>query len=100
MIADQRGDYRVFNGTVDIGAAEYGSVPLLAGDANGDGKVDFADLLILAQNYGKAPAAFTDGDFNADGSVGFDDLLVLAQNYCSRTQTLVAMPKRVRGWDG
>jgi hypothetical protein len=50
------------------------------GDANGDGRVDFADLLILAQNYGK-PGGWSAGDFNADGAVGFDDLLILAQNY-------------------
>jgi hypothetical protein len=30
-----------------------GSVP---GDVNGDGKVSFADLLILAQNYGRSAA--------------------------------------------
>lgn len=52
------------------------------GDANGDGKVNFADLLILAQNYGKSPGAtLLQGDFNDDGSVGFDDLLILAQHY-------------------
>ena len=54
----------------------------LPGDANGDGVVDFKDLLILAQNYGKSPnETFADGDFNGDGSVGFDDLLILSQNY-------------------
>jgi len=54
----------------------------LIGDFNGDGKVDFADLLILAQNYGKMGGAMlSQGDANADGSVGFDDLLLLAQNY-------------------
>ena len=54
----------------------------LPGDANGDGKVDFADLLMLAQNYGLPKGAtYMTGDFNGDGSVGFDDLLILAQNY-------------------
>jgi hypothetical protein len=54
----------------------------IPGDANGDGKVNFADLLILAQNYGKTSGAmFSTGDFNNDGGVGFDDLLILAQHY-------------------
>jgi hypothetical protein len=54
----------------------------LPGDANLDGKVNFTDLLILAQHYGlKTGQAVGTGDFNADGGVGFDDLLVLAQNY-------------------
>jgi probable HAF family extracellular repeat protein len=52
----------------------------LLGDANGDGRVNFADLLILAQNYGKT-GGLAQGDFNADASVGFDDLLILAQHY-------------------
>ena len=53
----------------------------LAGDANVDGKVDFSDLLTLAQNYGATGATWAQGDFNADGTVDFGDLLALAQNY-------------------
>ena len=37
----------------EIGAVESGSSPPIPGDASGDGKVDFQDLLVLAQNYGK-----------------------------------------------
>ena len=69
----------------------------LAGDANLSGKVDFSDLVALAQNYG---ADFTDpnnpnptdswwshGDFNYDGKVSFTDLVKLAQNYGSALPT-------------
>ena len=54
---------------------------ILPGDANADGRVNFDDLLILAQNYGRTDASFAQGDFNNDGTVNFDDLLLLAQNY-------------------
>jgi hypothetical protein len=53
----------------------------LAGDANLDGSVNFADLLIVAQNYQKTGTTFATGDFNADGTTNFADLLVVAQNY-------------------
>ena len=78
---DQRGYYRIFNHTVDIGAVEYGSLPLLPGDANADGKVGFADLVLVARNYGMISATWADGDFNSDRSVGFDDLVIVARNY-------------------
>lgn len=54
---------------------------VIPGDANQDGKVDFSDLLILAQHYGELGATLQDGDFNLDGTIGFGDLLILAQNY-------------------
>ena len=83
LISDQRGFGRIFNGTVDIGAYEFGAS--LLGDADRDGKVDFADLVLVARNYGKANAGWSDGDFNNDGSVGFDDLLIVARNYGKST---------------
>ena len=55
--------------------------PHLPADFNGDGQQNFADLLILAQNYGAHPATFAMGDANGDGTVNFPDLLILAQNY-------------------
>ena len=51
------------------------------GDANRDGYVNFADLLTLAQNYGKTNAQWAIGDFNSDLTVNFADLLLLAQHY-------------------
>ena len=59
----------------------------LDGDANLDGTVNFADLLLLAQNYGKHEANWDQGDFNYDGNVGFNDLLLLAQNFGSSLNT-------------
>jgi hypothetical protein len=58
--------------------------PRLAGDANKDGKVSFADLVAVAQNYGTAgnPDDYiAGGDFNGDGTVDFADLVAVAQHY-------------------
>jgi hypothetical protein len=59
----------------------------LAGDANLDGVVNFADLLAVAQNFNHTldthgnPIDWSDGDFNYDGKVNFADLLLVAQNF-------------------
>lgn len=54
---------------------------LLPGDANGDGKVDFKDLVIVAQHYNAEGQDYPTGDFDSDGKVAFSDLVVLAQHY-------------------
>jgi hypothetical protein len=51
-----------------------------AGDLDGDGDVDFADLLIVLAAWGACGAAPTgqcSGDLDGDGVVGFADLLIL-----------------------
>ena len=67
-------------------------VRALPGDADLDGKVDFADLAIVARHYGQQNATWAEGDFNADGSVGFDDLVLLARNYGSTALTANGQP--------
>jgi hypothetical protein len=57
----------------------------IPGDANDDGKVDFSDLLILAQNFNQN-GTYSTGDFNLDGSVDFTDLLTLAQHFGQAAQ--------------
>lgn len=59
----------------------FGSLP---GDSNGDGAVNFADLVAVAQNYGMTTSAgAAGGDFDGDGNVGFADLVTVAQGYGS-----------------
>jgi hypothetical protein len=65
---------------------------LLAGDANGDRVVNFADLLALARNYNGTGKTWADGDFTGDGVVNFADLLVLAKNYNKTVSAAAAAP--------
>jgi hypothetical protein len=53
------------------------------GDLNRDGIVNFADLVILAQNYGGTAKSFAEGnlDYDPAGNVGFNDLVIVAQTY-------------------
>jgi len=54
--------------------------PTLAGDANMDGQVSFADTLILGQNNGSNSADWAHADFNYSGTVDFNDTLIQTQN--------------------
>ena len=53
----------------------------LPGDANGDGVVDFSDLIVLEQTYNSTVKPNTAADFNGDGVVNFADLVILEQVY-------------------
>ena len=89
LLTDQRGYARIVDGIVDIGAYESGSS--IPGDADGDGVVDFKDLVILASHYGQpSGATFAQGDFNGDGKVDFADLVILAQAYGRSTAVAAA----------
>lgn len=97
-IAD--GDYRVtlYSGSV----SDLAGNPLaddfsfdffaLGGDANRDRKVNFADLVVVAQNYGGANKSYAEGDFTGDGAVTFADLVVIAQRYGTELPATVAAP--------
>lgn len=55
------------------------------GDLNGDGRVGLSDLIILAQNYGKAGTfTYAQGNITSAGTspeVNLGDLIILAKNY-------------------
>jgi hypothetical protein len=52
------------------------------GDANLDGSVDYADFVILHDNFGAA-GTWTSGDFSGDGRVSFADFQLLERNFDS-----------------
>ena len=70
----------------------------LAGDANLDRTVNFADLLALAKSYNRA-GDWADGDSNYDGVVNFVDLLALAKNY-NRAVPGEPIPGAAAGFEG
>jgi hypothetical protein len=57
-------------------------IPTLPGDANVDGRVDFNDLVAIAQHYNTSTGnVWSTGDFTYDGVTDFNDLVLLAQHY-------------------
>jgi hypothetical protein len=68
---------------------QWNPLPLLNGDVNGDGSVDFFDLSqLLATKYNTGAAAtYGEGDVNGDGVVDFFDLSeLLASNWGATRQ--------------
>jgi len=51
------------------------------GDLDGNGTVEFADFLVLSQNFGQPATDHTTGDIDCSGTVEFADFLVLSQNF-------------------
>ena len=73
--------------------AHLASIGGLAGDANGDGRVDGSDVTILAGNWQvESEATWSMGDFNGDGRVDGSDVTILAGNWqasvSSQSQTV------------
>ena len=66
--------------------------PPLTADINGDGKVDFSDLVLLAAHYGTTSGAtLPTGDLNGDGKVDFADLVILASRYGQKASPAVVL---------
>lgn len=59
---------------------ECGSAAV-AGDVDGDGDVDFNDLVSLLAAWGPCPKGACPADFDDDGQVAFSDLLALLANW-------------------
>ena len=84
-------DFQIFEAALDDAAIlamfeAYAEQPKVAGDANGDGKVDGSDVTILAGNWQKGvndglTATWAEGDFNGDGKVDGSDVTILAGNW-------------------
>ena len=68
----------------ETSAAPVGDDPSLyciVGDATMDGKVDAADLAVVASNLGLAGATWAQGDFDGNGTVDVGDYIALKQHF-------------------
>ena len=65
---------------------------LLKGDLDGNGKVEFADFLVLSSNFAM-PGQYTDGDFDKSGQVDFADFLFLSSNFGQASVKMATVPE-------
>ena len=65
----------------------YQTITLLAGDVNGDGKINLTDLSIFKNNFGKTGSAVTNllADITGDGKINLLDLGVFKNNFGKTT---------------
>jgi hypothetical protein len=71
------------NPVVDLGEAAFFVHPPLAGDANGDGRVDINDLTIVLADYNESGWTWSHGAMDGDptGTVDINDLTIVLANY-------------------
>ncbi len=63
-------------------SGDAGAQPqFIIGDATMDGRVDFADLMVLIANFGATNATWAEADFNGNGVVDVDDYLELKAHF-------------------
>jgi hypothetical protein len=62
-------------------SVELEFLPPVLGDVNGDGAVDFADILAVVAAWGPCPAGPCPEDVDGNGTVEFDDLLTVVANF-------------------
>ena len=55
--------------------------PNTGGDLDGNGKVEFADFLVLSGNFGSEVDSHAQGDIDCNGKVEFADFLALSGNF-------------------
>jgi len=65
---------------IGFSVAQAGST-CISGDLNCDGSVNIFDLVLVAQNFGRASGFDVRADANKDGAVNIFDLVLVAQNF-------------------
>ncbi len=69
---------QIWNAESPIEIIDPNVVDTILGDIDGNGTVEFADFLILSENFGTNAE---DGDLDGNGEVGFADFLLLSNNF-------------------
>ena len=73
--------------------ATHGVPTGIPGDANGDGRVDAADLNAVGINWQMGDKTLADGDFDGDGFVGVADLNILGVNWQMGVPAAASVPE-------
>ena len=63
------------------GTVLRGSLQVLPGDANGDGKVDVNDLTVALAHYNQTGMSWSQGEFTGSGKVDVNDLTIILSHY-------------------
>ena len=90
-------------GTVeyDDGVIDFGGGgpcdPNSQGDLDGNGRVEFADFLLLSANFGNDVTSHMNGDIDCNGKVEFADFLVLSGNFGQEVGGAQAVPEPSAG---
>jgi len=72
----------------------------IVGDVNGDGQVDYTDLIYLANFLfagGPPPQPMASGDVNGDGEVTYTDLVTLADIIYGKGMPVIPHTGTIRG---
>lgn len=67
--------------SVRVRSVRVSPIPMVDGDADLNGVVDFLDLNIVLSFYGQQAPAFSMGDLDGDGDCDFIDLNIVLSNY-------------------
>ena len=78
--------------TVDTIADTLAAANLIQGDADGNGKVEFADFVTLSSNFGQ-DGNYQQGNFDLIAGVEFDDFLILSGNFGQTAGVAAAVPE-------
>lgn len=88
---DLTGDGNVNREDIDAYLA-LDDINKLNGDVDLNGSVEFADFLVLSDNFGMV-AVWSGGDLTGTGNVEFADFLVLSDNFGKTSATLSSVPE-------
>jgi len=96
-IATEGWTYDSATGSVVFGQL-VGCNPDSLGDLDGNGTVEFADFLVLSQNFGSEVDGHAAGDIDCNGTVEFADFLVLSQNFGTTVGGAESVPEPSGLW--
>ena len=80
-IATEGWSFDPATGSVVFGTVGPACDPNTQGDLDGNGMVEFADFLVLSNNFGQDVADHTAGDIDCSGDVAFADFLIMSSNF-------------------